>query len=612
MLFKNFDFLGLVFGFTYDDSMRFQTNFGGFLSMILGLLSLITVGSMGVTLLDRTSPSILQDVQKYYSPPALNFDSRFNVAFRMTAGSNNLYKDLDKVKMKFFKNTIYKSNFSNVTEVEVPVAACTPEKFPYQKDYFDQFSMNESLCPIMDGKNIKGGFLSEYWIYYQIKFSICLNDPKTGKSVDGDGIICKNLNEIENFLHKNSVRAHIFFGDSDYDPTNYTDPTINYLNNYNINIYFQTQRQTHLYFNTYNMTSDDTYFFLSPSQRKFSQIAYSTASERAATRESNMNDLVVLNIRSDFVSNTIRRSYTGFAQIAANVGAILNIVFLFFNGVVFLVSRMQFFIKLVKNSIYLHYKNPQYMLKLTSDKVENVDKDKNKQTEFTQIVKGLEESNVNFINNTENVANELKEGKLKQVNQIEVLNLNNKKIEGGGETKNTFLTKVTKESDNIKKFENFKLVKYDHDSNLFEILFISLCPCLRICNKKLNRDMIMIEYSKKHYYKYTDFFKFLDKFIELNIIKKLLLKKDEIEVIDVLKRIVMIKKFDILDIVNPRVEKNEISTTTNNFKDKLKKKGSIDFLEEKLKKYISTTINKENKSTIENNFLERFDDILKG
>ena len=91
MLLKNFDYLGVVFGFTYDDSMRFQTNCGGFLSMILALLSLATIGFMGVSFFDRSNPSVNRDVLKYYSPPTLNFDSRFNVAFRITTGNDNMY-----------------------------------------------------------------------------------------------------------------------------------------------------------------------------------------------------------------------------------------------------------------------------------------------------------------------------------------------------------------------------------------------------------------------------------------------------------------------------------------------------------------------------------------
>ena len=56
MKLKIFDYLGSVFGFTYDESMRLQTNCGGILSLMLTLLSVIIITSMGVSLFDKSHP----------------------------------------------------------------------------------------------------------------------------------------------------------------------------------------------------------------------------------------------------------------------------------------------------------------------------------------------------------------------------------------------------------------------------------------------------------------------------------------------------------------------------------------------------------------------------
>ena len=606
MFFKHFDYLASLYGFSFDDSMRYQTNCGGFLSVILSLLAIVTIAQMGSTFLDRSNPVTASDSNKYYSPPPVNFDSRFNVAFRMSVGADHLYKNLDMIKIKLFEVTIYKSNFSNLTAKEVPMTICEENHFPYQKKYFDDFRLNQSLCPVMDGRTIKGAFLSEYFTYFQARFYLCINDPITGKSKDGDGIVCKNATEIYNFLKSNIVRAHIFYADSDFNNNDYSNPNITYMNNYNVDITYSTLKENHMYFQYYNLTSDDTYFFLAPSSRFFSSVAFNFFAERPAFRETFVNNLVLINIRADKTINSVRRSYSLFSQTIASVGAILNLAMLFFKLIIFSISRIQFFTRLIQNSIYLFYKNPNYMIKLSSD---NIDKEKKKKLNFG---KNLEDSNMNIINENVN----LQEGKLVTTKHVEMLNINIK-------SDLTFKQDVKKignnqiSVDNInesaKKLENFNLVKYNHDHNFYELCLISLCPCISICNKKLGRDMTMIDYSKKHYYKYTDFFKFLDKFIELNVLKKLLLKKDEVEIVDILKRIVLIKKFDILEIVKPVQTKQDYnSTTVTNLNDKLKKKGSLCALEEKLKNYINNALTKENKSTIEMNIIEQFDDILKG
>jgi hypothetical protein len=605
MFFKHFDYLGNVFGFTYDDSMRYQTNCGGFLSLILGLLSIIVVCWMGITLFDRTNPLLVQDVAKNQVPPTVYFENRFNIAMRISAGSDNLYKDLDMITIKLVVNYVYDSNFSNITTSELSLYQCTPDKFPPNvRDDYDNMNLNHSLCPDLNGYKIEGDFLSLHNTFLQIQFEMCENDPITGTSTRGNGIKCKSHTEIMDFLQNNSVKAHIFYTDSNYISKNYDDPLDTYISNYNINIFFYTQRESHLFFTLSNLTSDDTYFFLSPSKRYFSSISNSAIQERAAYREYNMNDFVILNIQSDDNVSTINRSYNGFADIAANVGAILNLVMLYFSSVVFLITRIQFFSRLMKHTIYLYYRNPQFMINLTSENSEKIIRDGNKK--MTTQGKVNQESLAN-LNNTS-----LQEGKLKPVN-IEMLNINK-----GTETKNTNNTFLTKLKNNdkteiAKKLENFQMQKYDHEKKLHYMIILSFCPCLNICSKKIERDISVMEYSKKHYYRYTDFFRFLDKFIELNIFKKLFLKKEEQEMIDVLKRIILVKKFDILDLINPKIEESNLYKTTGAaLSDKLKKKGSLLVQEEKLRKYISLIVSKENKSTIETNFLEKFDDLLKG
>ena len=247
MYFKKFDYLASIYGFTYDDGMRFQTNCGGFLSILLFLIGLVTIGDMGSTLFERSSPSLFGSNQKFYSPPPVTFDSRFNVAFRMTYGPYNLYTNLDKIKIKFYKSTVYKSNLANTTTEEIPMSNCDRSKFPYQQEYFDQFNLNESLCPVMDGRTMKGAFLSEYYIYFQAKFYLCINDPITGTSTDRDGIVCQSPLQIQDFLRLNNVRAHIFYSDCNYDMTDYSYPNISYMNNYNIDLYYNTVRETHLF-----------------------------------------------------------------------------------------------------------------------------------------------------------------------------------------------------------------------------------------------------------------------------------------------------------------------------------------------------------------------------
>jgi len=295
---------------------------------------------------------------------------------------------------------------------------------------------------------------------------------------------------------------------------------------------------------------------------------------------------------------TFSRTYSGFAEIAANIGAILNIVFLIFNCIVFAYSRIHFFQRLIKNSIYMYYKNPSLMNDHNFS-----DKDI-KKTEATKVL--VEESKIN-LNNTQE--NQLKmPSTIPNLHKIELLNVNKKE---GAETKNTLLTKLSKTNETQKKLDNFSFLKYQTDGGFFQMIILSLCPCFRFCMKRLDRDITILEFSKKHYHRYTDFFRFVDRSIELSILKKLILKKEESEVFDVLKRVVMVRNFGVLDLINPKYDDNNTYQTSHQkFTDKIKTKGSISAHEEKIKKYVNSILNKENKSTLEQNIVEHFDEIL--
>jgi len=163
----------------------------------------------------------------------------------------------------------------------------------------------------------------------------------------------------------------------------------------------------------------------------------------------------------------------------------------------------------------------------------------------------------------------------------------------------------------MKKLDNFYLTNYQNNEFTFiQLIRLAICPFFKLCHKPTDYDTMIIDFTREHYYKYTDFFKFLDKFIELNIIKKLLLKKEELEIVDVLKKVIVIKNDVLLE--NMRKPRDKFPTERNpNLHDKLKKKLTLEKNEEKLKKYLEFILKKDNKSIVETNMVDRFEDLFK-
>jgi hypothetical protein len=595
---KNIDFLGSIFGFTYDDSVRYKTTCGGILSLILIFLTLCVILAMGISFWDKSTPFIVQENIFTVNPPAIRFQNKFQIAVRIVSGHDIIYQNMDKIRIKLVETIMFQSDYNNVTENEIQMKECTKADFPYHSDLFEKYQLDKSLCPDLNSRFVSGDFISEYFYYFQVKFYICRNDPITGISNDGSNVTCKSEEEIKDYLSANVIKAHVFYTDSNYDGINYTDPDVHFINNYNINIYFSTKRETHMFLHYSNMTSDDTVLFFAPSVRKFVNIAFSDVSERAAVRETHMNDLVLIYIRSKKSGLSLTRSYKGFADLAANAGGIVNLFVVLFNCWVFLYSRVEFFNRLIKDSLYIYH--PKGTITIP-----------NKYLTSKPNVKNPEEVNLNIIKFSED-SKKIVPSQINDSSFIEGKQFNGIKVKSAlidfnycGEKIGNVNQLLIKE--NLGKLSNrineLNIVNYDHEKSFFEKVVISFCPLFTICSKKIRRDIHIMEYSLKYYFKHTDFFVLYDSLIEMKLLKKFILSKEETDVLDVMKRLIYVKDNQMILSL-----KDKDLKTTKSF---LKSNANSSKFERILKSYLNKSSNEGNKSNFEKNILQHFDQLYK-
>ena len=484
--FRRLDFFATIFGFTFDESVRLQTQCGGILSVSFAIISIVIVSIMGSSFFDTTNPIIVQNVIKSTSSSTITFGNRFSIAVRMTYGNQTLFQNLDKVRIKLVLNYVYNSNYNNVTLTEIPLSVCSKDKFPFQyQNQFDQYTLNESLCPDLTNQFVTGDFLSENMQYLQVQFQLCENDPITGKSNDGANIICKNSSEIQNFLEQNLVKAHLFYTDTYYLETNYTNPEIKYVDNYNINVYFSTQRETHFYLSNSNLTSDDTYFFFATSSRQFSNIEYSLLSERAAFREPQMNNFVMINIRSDKTTHINKRNYIGFVEIITTIAAVLNIVYIIFNFAVFVFSRIDFFDNIIKNSTCLKKNH-------NNDLNENLTVNKSSNGKKKKIIKdNINKGTVIQVLNPISIIDQSNDHKA-NISEIKQVNMTNEPIEflSINKTNKSLISNnnpqsIIKLKQNHRHFDKVSLINYNHNKSLLEIKLLGFVLVLVFVIRKL-------------------------------------------------------------------------------------------------------------------------------
>jgi hypothetical protein len=292
------------------------------------------------------------------------------------------------------------------------------------------------------------------------------------------------------------------------------------------------------------------------------------------------------------------RSYTNLAATIANISGILNFSMLLFNVINYFYSKAVFLNKLVGNSIFYT----------------NLSKDG-----YAQIQ--LNTSTVPFNVNSTNA--NLKKRAIVGNEKVSVMDseLNLKK----GEDNNSNIMNLHKESNNLRPIDpklinhenlnilaetkknmksvQFTLMRYKYDNSLQYLTFMAFCSCCHLCCREYAKQTKIRDFSVYHYAKYLDYFNFVEKLIEMEIVKKLLFKKEEIEIIQILKRLILVKNDDIIDCLK----------SGNYFANSLKgvkKKSSFDNYEEKLKQYLTKINSKEDSTNMESNMILNLESII--
>jgi hypothetical protein len=118
-----------------------------------------------------------------------------------------------------------------------------------------------------------------------------------------------------------------------------------------------------------------------------------------------------------------------------------------------------------------------------------------------------------------------------------------------------------KNDKDLNSFHILKFIKFGISDSLAAICCISFCPYLKNCNRKIKRQAKVYDFSRTYFERYLDFNKFMEKFIELDLIKQFLFNQDQLNLVNRLKNIVIIDKQN----ENIFETENDLDTSQNPF-----------------------------------------------
>ena len=571
-LLRKVDSFAVPLSFRYKNDDIFSTSFGGFITILFGIISLSLGIYYFIPFINRKNYTLVYYSMKLPTTDKIKLsDSKATFALGLECKpdtkKNITAEDLLQLQYKFF---IY-SKSSNGTRSKVgetlATHKCTYADFYNEyNDTFDILNLQNLEC--LDKKNhvIEGIFTDETFSYYE--FTVLTKaDTK------------ENSDLIDYYLKENDCKFVLYYTDISFDLDNYKAPIKPFINQ----IFIQLDPTLFLKMNTYFMNQyfrdDDYLIFNFDEEKPITRTLYSREElywtykglDRNTLKPSGYKNYMKLYIRADTAKTEIKRKYQKLMEFYADASSLLiaiyeiiAIILTFVNKFYenYSISKKLFLFKEVETdhfdlSLRVHKLKTligltepfKDILPTTTKKYENI--------EHIDTIKALEKNEIKIINinNNEEIDKVqetekhfqtkkliLKPNK-KNTKKISFLNKEQTELQTVRTIKNemvsedrfnikNYIIKTKVEDFFIDKIENPNKIKYDF--NIFEIFANYACFCCLSKNMKLKRELNLkadtILNSK------LDIVLFARNMILLDLMDKLLLDQDKEGIIKFLNR----------------------------------------------------------------------------
>ena len=340
---RKIDIFGRKTELTMQKQSTYTTNLGGFFSLIMVGLSLMLFFNFGSDMLYHENPTAIFSK----NPEKTSFSQEnYFFMFGVEAPSYAHFIDESIYTINLINKKLTKSGKDSFL-TNIPLERCTENHLPKDPEMHDYFMkapgapLNDLFC-VKDYEKyfIEGSFDTEIYAYMQITVNTCVN-----KTNDISAPICKSQDEI-----KEGVGFFAFYT-MDYliDPQNFEKPGQPIGKDYYTPISVGLTRNTNRYIATTKVISDDG--FLLSSKNSQSYPTYNADKETLLLDSKNEGLLMDFYLRK-FHNNLIYdRSYKKIADVLAEIGGFIHILYLIFLVLSYPFISKRYFEKII-NSIY--------------------------------------------------------------------------------------------------------------------------------------------------------------------------------------------------------------------------------------------------------------------
>ncbi|KAL4472594.1 hypothetical protein ABPG74_018543 [Tetrahymena malaccensis] len=525
-----FDLFGANIHIKYNKKNAFNTGFGGIVTCFLsGILIMYIVNIISVYV-SHSQVQVIQEIQNLPNSNQFNLTNN-NFSFMVGITDVNFTQFIDEsvytlTIKQFTQQKVLNQNtgtFERVQEYRlIKLQRCTAEHFKIQEtnDFFLQQDYTNFYCLSQDEKlELQGIYNSQVFQQIEIEVSSCYGNN------------CADTSYISNKL--NNCYFQIYFIDNNVVTTDLKNPfhpigrSVFYIAGKDFS------KTINLYFAQNQIFSDNGIVFEDIKTKV--ELTYSTDREQVVSK--NGNRLFLLQISLDPNREILyQRKYLSFSQSLSQIGGIYNILFALGCFICRPYSQLQYKRNLINKVFGFQYSLPE-------EQVNQLDNSKDNRLKVQTLDQNID-LNKYFIG-----------GNKTQIPSKPIVNLD---IESQNLSNNQILNSKSSQSQQKQNLSNFLKSQNENtnknEKNLkiffeqtFEQIKIKSFDYLKyylsflICKKA--KSSYAIEYGVQKLYNHIDIVQILNKLIEFEKLKRLLLNDNQLKLFDYIpKPIIKVNK----------------------------------------------------------------------
>jgi hypothetical protein len=334
-LIKGLDRFAFHISLTNKGKEEYKSALGGLFSLIAYGVILINAWILGMDIYKKENPIVISS-EENNSPMNISLvPDDFFLAFYFSDLNNNLFEDDTIVSLKafFYSNFIYENGSQSFNENEVELVSCN--KTYIKNNSLIEYSFLSKLKCIKNTNILLGGSWSESYIYgLNFHVSYCKND-----SLKSDCKSSEQIEEVIRFLYIN-----IYHQSLQVNAKNYNNP----IKKFRALSFFRLEttlyKEIEFYLQKHNILTDSGIIFPDFIQTH-SEIGILNVNVDVSLNKDNLIALLNLYLTSDI--KIYNRSYIKVQTIFANLGGIINILFLVGKIIITSIMTKNFKLKLI-------------------------------------------------------------------------------------------------------------------------------------------------------------------------------------------------------------------------------------------------------------------------